>query len=53
MYQSMDFKGYSLSNENEEIVPIGCLNYLSTKYEVSIYRYIYFVKKMLIMYIPI
>jgi len=37
MYQSMDFKGYNLSNENEDIVPIGSMNYLSTKYEVSIF----------------
>jgi len=33
----MNFKGYELSNGNEEIVPIGSLNHLSTKYEVSIY----------------
>jgi len=37
MYQSMDFKGYDLSNEGEDIVPIGSLNHLSTKYEVSSY----------------
>lgn len=33
----MDFKGYDLSNESEEIVPIGSLKHLSTKYEVSTY----------------
>lgn len=43
MYQSIDFKGYDLSNEREEIVPIGSLNHLSTKYEV----FIYFVSKHL------
>jgi len=37
MYQSIDFKGYGLSNESEENVPVGSLNHLSTKYEVTIY----------------
>jgi len=37
MYQSIDFKGYDLSDEREEIVPIGSLNHLSTKYEVFFY----------------
>lgn len=39
----MDFKGYDLSNESEEIVPIGSLNHLSTKYEVT--NLFYFEKK--------
>ncbi|XP_060862094.1 H(+)/Cl(-) exchange transporter 7-like isoform X1 [Metopolophium dirhodum] len=40
MYQSMDFKGYDLSKESEEIVPIGSLNHLSTKYESLDYEVI-------------
>lgn len=34
-FQSMDFKGYELANDSEDSVPIGSLDYLSTKYEVS------------------
>lgn len=37
MYQSIDFKGCDLTSDNEDNVPIGSLDYLSTKYEVPIY----------------
>lgn len=37
MYQSMDFKGYELANDSDDEVPIGSVDYLSTKYEVRIY----------------
>uniref|UniRef100_A0A2S2NYS5 Chloride channel protein n=1 Tax=Schizaphis graminum TaxID=13262 RepID=A0A2S2NYS5_SCHGA len=40
MYQSIDFKGYDLSNESEENVPVGSLNHLSTKYESLDYEVI-------------
>lgn len=42
MYQSNDFKGYELANginDYEDNVPIGSLNYLSTKFEVFIINY--------------
>lgn len=42
MYQSNDFKGYELANgtnDCEDKVSIGSLNYLSTKFEVFIIKY--------------
>jgi len=37
MYQSKDFKGYELTNDSDDTVPIGSVDYLSTKFEVSFY----------------
>lgn len=39
MYHSVDFKGYELANESENTVPIGSLDFISTKYEVFIIKY--------------
>lgn len=34
----MGSKGYELANDSENAVPIGSLDYLSTKYEVLIFK---------------
>ncbi|VVC43664.1 CBS domain,Chloride channel, voltage gated,Chloride channel, core [Cinara cedri] len=39
-YHSMDFKGYELTTDSEDVVPIGSLDYLSTKYESLDYEVI-------------
>lgn len=35
----MDFKGYELANDSEDSVPDGSLEYISTKYEVFLIKY--------------
>jgi hypothetical protein len=38
MYHSVEFEGYESTNVSEDNVPIGSLDYLSTKYEVNYFN---------------
>lgn len=35
MYHSVDFEGYESTNDSEDNVPVGSVDYLSTRYEVN------------------